>query len=124
MNLRSRFLKARGRALLLAVVSLLLLAAAPVFAVSTGLVHFPSSAIQAEGPSVSPDETDGANNDVQDGTQNQVGPDATDGANNDVQDGTQNQVGPDETDGPNSDVQDGAQNQDGTDQQDQPAPGG
>jgi hypothetical protein len=102
MNLRTRFTRGRGRALLVVAVSLLLLAAAPVFAVSTGLVHFPSSAIQAEGPTAS-DEADGAN---------------------DVQNGSRDQVGPDETDGANSDVQDGAQNQDGTDHQDQPAPGG
>jgi hypothetical protein len=106
-------MKARGRVLLVAAASLLLLAAAPVFAVSTGLVHLPSADIQAQGPTASDN-----------GAQDQVGPDETDGPNSNVQDGAQGQVGPDETDGPNSNVQDGAQGQDGTDQQDSPAAGG
>ena len=65
MNLRSRIAKAPGRVLILAAVCVLVVAA-PVFAVSAGLVA-PAPHVQANGP----DESNGANSNVQDGPQNE-----------------------------------------------------
>ncbi|MDQ2943582.1 MAG: hypothetical protein M3R21_07945 [Candidatus Dormibacteraeota bacterium] len=105
MNLRSRVTKSPVRALLLAAVCLLALAAAPVFAVSTGLIDLPSSDVRAAGPQ-------GA------------GTDEAEGANGNVNDDVQNQAGTDEAEGANGNVNDGAADQEGADQQDQPPSGG
>ncbi len=107
MNLLSRVTKSPVRALLLAAVCLLALAAAPVFAVSTGLIDLRSSDVRAAGPH-------GAD----------AGTDEAQGANGDVNNDVQNQVGTDEAEGANGDVNGGATDQEGADHQDQPPSGG